>query len=303
MGGNIVINQVMILFLIMATGYIARRAGIINGETRKKLSEMLILITLPAMIIHSYNQEFSMELMESGKIMLIYSFAIHFISTLLAKGLFRGYPKKTADILRFVTIYTNCGYMGLPIMEGLYGKTGIFLASLYITAFNIFTWTSGVMIFTGKRDKGAYKRALLNPGIIAVIIGMVIFVFQIKLPYPLLKATEILGAMTTPLSMLIIGSLIADVKARELLRGKELYYAALIRLVLIPVAVLLILKALGIRDPVLLGACVTTVAMPAATNTAVFSEKFDGDSAFGSRAVAFTTILSMITIPAILYFV
>lgn len=303
MTGNIVINQVAILFLIMIVGFAARKTDIINRETRKKLSEMLVRITLPAMIIYSYNQEFSPELLQNGKIMIIYSFAIHLVSIFLAGILFRKYPKKTGDILKFITIYTNCGYMGLPILEALYGKTGIFYASMYITAFNIFTWTNGVMIFTGQKDLKAYKKALLNPGIVAVVIGMIIFIYQIKLPFPVLKTAEILGAMTTPLSMLIIGSLIADVRPDQLLKGRELYYAAFIRLILIPTAVLIILKIIGITDNILLGACVTTVAMPAAANTAVFSERYNGDSAFGSRAVAFTTILSMVTIPALLYFI
>ena len=190
--------------------------------------------------------------------------------------------------------------MGLPVLEALYGKIGIFYASIYITAYNIFTWTNGVMIFTGEKNIKAFKKALLNPGIIAVFIGMIILLFSIKLPYPVLRTFEILGTMTTPLSMLIIGSLIADVKFKELFSGWALYYVSLIRLVIIPLLVLVVLRIMGIHDEILLGVCLTTVAMSAAANTAVFAERYNGDSALASRIVAFTTIMSMVTIPIIL---
>ena len=284
----------------MLTGFFAKKRDIINKETRKKLSEMLVRITLPAMIIYSYNQEFSSELLQKSWIMIVYSFAIHIFTIIISTFIFNKFKKDTKNVLKFIIIYSNCGYMGLPILEALYGKTGIFYASIYITAFNIFTWTNGVMIFTGEKDIKAFKKALINPGIIAVFIGMIIFVFSVKFPYPILQTLEILGTMTTPLSMLIIGSLIADVKLKELFSGWELYYVTLIRLIILPLIVLFVLKLAGIDDIVLLGACVTTAAMPAAANTAVFAERYNGDSTFASRAVAFTTILSMVTIPAII---
>ena len=109
--------------------------------------------------------------------------------------------------------------------------------------------------------------------------------------------------MTTPLSMLIIGSLIADVNFKELFSGWALYYISVIRLIILPLFVLMVLKLSGINDTTLLGACVATVAMPAAANTAVFAERYNGDAYFASRTVAFTTILSMFTIPAILHLI
>mgnify|MGYP000857558105 CR=1 FL=1 len=303
MTGSIVINQVIILFLIMIIGFYAKKRDIINQETRKKLSEILVRITLPAMIIYSYNQEFSQELLQNSWIMIIYSFGIHIFTAIISGFIFNKFPKNIKDILKFATVYSNCGYMGLPILEALYGKIGIFYASMYITAYNVFTWTNGVMIFTGEKNAKAFKKALLNPGIIAVFAGMIIFIFSIKLPYPVLKTCEILGTMTTPLSMLIIGSLIADVNFKELFSGWALYYISVIRLIILPLFVLMVLKLSGINDTTLLGACVATVAMPAAANTAVFAERYNGDAYFASRTVAFTTILSMFTIPAILHLI
>ncbi len=300
MGNEVVINQVIILFLTMVTGFVAKKRNIINDETTNKLSEILLRITLPAMIIFSYNQEFSKDLLTKGGIMLVYSLVIHVFGILLGNIIYWKYPDDIKNVLKFVTIYSNCGYMGLPVLEALYGQIGIFYASTYITIFNIFTWTNGVMIFTGKRDIKSMKKALINPGIIAVFIGLFIFIFSIKLPYPVAKTLEMFGTMTTPLSMLIIGALIANMDFKKLFSGLALYYVTAIRLIILPLLVLIAMKILGITDTMLLGTCVTTAAMPAAANTSIFAERYNGNSALASRIVAFSTIASMITIPIIL---
>lgn len=300
MRNEIIINQVIILFLTMVIGFVAKKRDIINNETTKKLSELLLRITLPAMIIFSYNQEFSKDLLTKGGIMLIYSVSIHILGILLGNILYWKYPDDIKNVLKYVTIYSNCGYMGLPVLEALYGQTGIFYASIYVTIFNIFTWTNGVMIFTGEKDIKTMKKALVNPGIIAVFIGLFIFIFSIKLPYPVLKTLEMFGTMTTPLSMLIIGALIANMDFKKLFSGFALYYVTAIRLIVLPLIVLIVLRILGITDVVLLGTCVTTAAMPAAANTAIFAERYNGNSGLASRIVAFSTIASMITIPIIL---
>ena len=295
-----VVNQVIILFLLMVVGFFAMKRYIIDKNTVKKLSEVLVRITLPAMIITSFNREFSKELLANGGIMLVYSLSIHIFSILLGNIIFRKYPKSARDVLKFVTVYSNCGYMGLPILEALYGQTGVFYGSIYIAVFNVFTWTHGIMIFTGEKDSKSFKKALTNPGIIAVFVGLLIFFFSIKLPYPVIKTFELLGAMTTPLSMLIIGSLIADAEFKKLFSGFTMYYVTAIRLILLPLITLIAFKALGINDTVLLGSSIATAAMPAAANTAVLAERYNGDSHLASRIVAFSTILSMITIPLIL---
>jgi predicted permease len=300
MGNEVVINQVIILFLTMVIGFVAKKRNIINDETTNKLSEILLRITLPAMIIFSYNQEFSKDLLTKGGIMLVYSLVIHVFGILLGNIIYWKYPDDIKNVLKFVTIYSNCGYMGLPVLEALYGQIGIFYASIYITIFNIFTWTNGVMIFTGKRDIKSMKKALINPGIIAVFIGLFIFIFSIKLPYPVAKTLEMFGTMTTPLSMLIIGALIANMDFKKLFSGLALYYVTAIRLIVLPLLVLMVMKILKISDTMLLGTCVTTASMPAAANTAIFAERYNGNSALASRIVAFSTIVSMITIPIIL---
>lgn len=298
MENNIVLNQVIILVLIMLVGFIARKTDIINDTVNKKLSELLLNITSPFLIISSFNFKFSQEILQNVILVLIFSVAIHIISIFLGNILFYKYPDNVKKILKFVAVYSNCGFMGFPIMDSLYGKTGVLYASIYVAVFKVFIWTNGVIIFSGKKDVNSLKKAFINPGIVSVVIGMLIFTFSITLPYPVSKTIDMVGSMTTPMSMLIIGAILADIDYKSMFSGFALYYVTAVRLLLIPLSSLVVLRFLGFTG-ILLGSCVLAVAMPAAATTTLFSEIFGGDSALSSRIIAFSTVLSIVTIPLI----
>jgi predicted permease len=193
---------------------------------------------------------------------------------------------------------------GLSLLASLFGNIGVLYGSVYIAAFNIFLWTNGVMIFsdTKKLDRNTIKKVLLNPGIVSVVIGILLFIFSLKLPAPVASAVEMVGSMTSPLSMLIIGATIADCELKKLFRGWNLYYITAVRLILIPLLAFVVLKLVGLPD-MLLKVCVLVVAMPIATTTAIFAELYDSDSIFASRTVVFSTLLSIITIPLFMLFI
>lgn len=297
-----VINQVTILFIIMGIGFIAKKKNIIDDASGKKLSELLLMVTTPAMILSSFQFDYSSEMLKNVFVILGFAFAAHVLSLLVGLLLYRRYPENIKKVLRFITIFTNCGFMGFPMLESLYGKTGVFYGSIYLAVYNLFVWTVGVMIFSGKRDLKSIWKAMLNPGTIAVFIGMFLFVFSLKLPYPVAKAFDMTGAMTAPLAMLIVGSILAGVDFKSLLSGFPLYYGILIRNILLPLATVFILRALGFND-IVLGVCVSVIAMPAGANTPIFAELYGGDPLFASKVVAFSTLFSIISIPLVLLLV
>lgn len=300
MSGQIVLEQVILLFILMAVGFIAKKLGMLNSEVNKKLSEILLNITTPAIVIASFHVEFSRNLAISGIIVFSFSVIISMFSMLLGEVLFTRYPEEVRKVLKHLTVYPNCGYMGIPILGGLFGTEGIFYASIYMMVFNLFVWTNGVAIFTGNKGLKSVRGILINPGTVSVFVGTLIFVFSIRLPAPVFGALDALGSMTVPLSMLIIGALIADVRLISIFKGSAVYVASLLRLIALPLISFIGLCLLGF-PPQLVTACVALVAMPAAVNTAIFAEKFGGDSSFASKCVAFTTLLSIATLPLVIY--
>jgi malate permease and related proteins len=139
---------------------------------------------------------------------------------------------------------------------------------------------------------------LFNPGIISVFLGMILFLFSLRLPLPVFRAVELVGGMTVPLSMLIIGALLADADIKGFFSGLSVYYGTFVRLLLIPMIALVVLKVIGFPGQ-LLQICVLLVAMPAAANTAIFAEMYGADSQLASRCIVISTLLSIITIPLI----
>ena len=188
--------------------------------------------------------------------------------------------------------------MGLPVLECIYGKPGVFYGSIYVMVFNIMVWTLGVYLFDGKMDRRGLKQALLNPSIVAVAIGFVLFGFSIKL-LPAIRATlEMVAGTTTPLSMIVIGSMLAELQLTEVFNDWTVYYGSLARLIILPLIALPLFRLMGL--PLHISRIIlASAAMPVATMTAILAEKYGADTSLASRLVVISTALSIITLPLV----
>ncbi|NLO41091.1 MAG: AEC family transporter [Ruminiclostridium sp.] len=303
MSFNIVLNQVLILFIILIIGFVAGKTGIIAGGASKKLSELLLYITSPMLVLGSFFFEYSAEKMRNALLVLLYGSGLFLFSILISAVLFKNYDSKVKPILRFTAVFSNCGFMGLPMMKALFGDDGVFLGSFYVGAFNFFVWTFGLAMFSDIKEHGgmrnSLKKALLNPALIAVYLGVIIFILQIPVPDVIRQAVNYVGDMTLPLSMLIIGALISTARFSTLFNDLKVYYASAVRLILLPLAAFGILSLIG-APKMVTSIVVTAAAMPIAANTTIFAEMFDKDSVFASKAVVLSTILSIIPAPLII---
>lgn len=298
---NNIINQVIILSLIMIVGVYARKKDILSKEASKSFSNFLTNITLPCLLISSFNYNYSQDMIAKARIMFVYSIIIHVVLIFVSRVLTFKYPENSKKVLRFATIFSNCGFMGYPVLESLFGKIGIFYGAIFNIPFNIFMFSIGIMIYTGKKDLKTLKEVLVNPAIIATISGLIIFSFSIKLPYPLFTAMSIVGSMTTPLSMIIVGAMLSEIRLKDIFSGTLVYYASFLRLIAVPFLTLGILKLLN-ADKLLMQIAVIIEAMPAAVLASILAEKYGADTVLASRSVFISTIISMITIPFVVMF-
>ena len=295
------INQVIVLFIIMAIGFYAKKKKFLNNVVDKGLSELLLNITLPFMIVTSFNIKYEVDMVSNAQKILIYSFLIHISLIFISKMFFFKLPKNKQQVFRFITIFSNVGFIGYPVLESIYGGTGVFYAAIFNIAFNILVWTVGVMLFTGEKDFKSMRKSLANPALIAVIIGLIIFSFSIRLPLSIETSLKLVGSTTTPISMIIVGSMLAEMKFKDAFSDFSVYYAAVVRLFIVPIIVYIVLKLLKV-DEFLLTICVILQAMPAAVMAPIIAEKYGGDSLLASQCVFITTIVSGITIPIIILF-
>lgn len=295
-----IINQVVVLCLIMLLGLYARKKEYIKEHTVKSLTDILMNVTLPCLILSSFNMEFSTDLWARVKLIFIYSSIIHIFLAIISKFFFIKCDENKKKILRFVTMFSNFGFMGYPIVEGIYGKIGVFYASVFGIPFNIILLTYGVLLFN-KEAKGNFKikDIVMQPGILFVVIGTFIFLFSIKLPIPINKTLNMVGSMTTPMSMMIVGASFAGTSVSSMAKDFKLYYISFIRLLVVPFIICVLLKFIK-ADDYLLKLCVILEAMPAAAMTTVFAEMYNSDRIFSAKCIFVTTVLSIFTIPLVI---
>ena len=292
-----VIHEVLILFVIMAVGFAARRWGLIGASLNKGLADLLLHVTMPLMILGAFDIVIDSKLLGMAAQMFIFSGLLHAGTFFVSQWLFKGYAPDTQKVLRFSIVFSNCAFMGYPVLQSIYGKEGIFLGSIFLVPFIISLWTAGVLIFNKDQNgQSGWIKVMLNPGILAVALGMMLFLFKLKLPEPLSRGCDLLGSTTTPLAMVLIGSTLAEVHVKHLFSDLHVYYAAALRLIVIPVLAGGIAWLCGVRG-IALGVCVISTSMPVAANTAAFAERFGSSTSLASRCVFISTLLSIITVP------
>lgn len=297
----IVVNQVAILYVIMFIGVIAGKFKILDSNGTKKLSEFLLYVASPMMVLRSFFIEYTTERLKNIFGVVLATTLMFCISINLSKLIYLKFDKRIKPVLRFTAIYSNCGYVGLPLLFNLFGDEGLFYGSFYLMIFQIFTWSQGYIMFGGEGDKKKIaKKVLTFPGIIAVYVGFIIFIFQIPVPKPISEAVSAVGNMTMPLGMLIIGAVMSTSRLVDILNDWRAYYSSVIRLIIMPLLGLLVASLLRLQLlPRMV--LVTALAMPSATNTTIFAELYDKDSLLAARCVAISALFAIVTIPFVIY--
>ncbi|NLN83372.1 MAG: AEC family transporter [Firmicutes bacterium] len=283
------------LFILIMIGYLLTKSKIINKESGKTLADLLVYFILPSNIIISFLMEFNLQILKEGLVILIVSACIQMITPLLGKYIYPGSEGKELAVLRYGTVVSNAGYLGNPMALALYGSQGLLYASIFLIPQRIVVWSLGVSYFTGNRGKKMFKQILFHPCILAVIVGLVLMLAQIKLPSALVKVLQHGSNSVTPISMVLIGNLLADISFKSLINKTILWYTT-VRLILIPAAVLAICSALNLPTMVTVISTLL-VAMPAGATTAILAAQHDGDDVLAAKIVFFTTFLSLITVP------
>ena len=295
------IDTQLMLFLYMLCGFIVSRLRIIREDNREVLVRVLMDVAMPMMVLNAFNKPTSGEQLRSSLLVM----AIAGLSCLVTWGigslLWRRQPENKRKVLMYASMFSNAGNAGLPVLNLVFGPEGVFYGSMYLIPPRILQWTVGMGFFL-KPKKGAFvKNVLLNPMVVVVYIGFVLMAFNWQIPGVFGTAIANLGAMTGPLSMILIGATLSHMRPRAVLDPAVLLASAL-RLLIFPLLAALALKALRV-DQMAMNLCVILLAMPIASNTAAMAERYGGDYVFASACVSVSTLLSVVTVPLITWIV
>ncbi len=291
-------QQIIILFMLIIAGFICGKGKLISDSGIKTCTNLVLYLATPCVIIKSYIRDFSVEVLGELLLSIGLSFAIHLLAIVIAQMFFSTKRKTDSSAVNhYAVIFSNAGYMALPLQAAILGEDGVFFGASYVAIFNVMSWTYGVWCMNKAKGSFSPKR-LINPGVVSVIIGIIIFVLSIPVHPNILNALTHLSNLNTPLPMLIIGYYLSQSNILDALKSRKIYLVAFIRLILVPSLALALMYFSGVPSAMLVSMTIAASA-PVAANTTMFSVMFDRDEKLSVNLVSLTTILSVITMPLI----
>lgn len=301
---NVIIGQMIVLFSLMGLGFLLYRLHIFDLDTNNKLTTFVLSITTPCMVLDSVlrTEKYSdaHTIFTIIGIALITYIIMPFIGLLLSKILRTPYDETGLYI--FMTVFSNIGFIGYPIMRAIFGNDSVFHTSLFGMVFNIMVFTLGVYLI-GIGRQGSNKlnfKNLLTPGVICSLLALVLYLGHVRAPSIITNFTGMIGDMTTPLAMIIIGVTLGAMNLKKVFNEKRVYIYTLLKQLVLPI-ILYPIIAYFIKDAYLRGLTLIMIAMPVGSSAVLFTNKYGGDSELAAKTIFMTTLISVFTIPFIVY--
>lgn len=294
-----VLTQVVILLILILLGAILTKAHILTEQGVKSMTDTVLILVTPCVIIKSFIREFNTSVLKNLLISFLIAFLAHIGFILVSHLILHDKDKARERVLRFGAIFSNCGFMSIPLQQALLGDEGVFYCSSYIAIFNLFIWSYGLISMSGDKKYLTPKKILLSPGIIALTIGLIIFLLSIPIPKIILEPISYMAALNTPIPMIIIGYHLMQSNVLKGLTDVKSLFAMAVKLVIFPLLTLGVLYLCGVRGTMLVSSVITCSA-PTAAITTMFAAKYGADTSLSVNMVSLSTILSLATMPVII---
>ncbi|MBR1765366.1 MAG: AEC family transporter [Ruminococcus sp.] len=285
------------MFIILVIGAGCYMKGLITKEGTKQLSAVELHLINPLLIFMSYQTEYSSRLLKG----LLWSFglsAVAFALAILISTLAVRRGREDAALERFSSVYSNCGFIGIPLINGLFGSEGVLYLTAYVTLFNLLVWTHGLMQMKGERDFSALLKALRSPSVIAVFLGLICYLAQLRLPAVPLQSLRYISDMNTPLAMIIAGASAAQTNFIKAFKNSGIYLVCALKLLVIPLICCAVISLLP-APPLVITVVSIACACPVATTGTMFAIMFDRKPQRCAEFFAVTTVLSGLTLPVV----
>lgn len=303
MSAGIVLQQMIIIFLLIMTGYIVYKRGIIKGEISRGISALVVNVCNPAILIRSafdrdpsvtYDKIFSAVL--GGAVVYVILLAASFILPKLLKV-----EKKWQSHYAMLCLFGNTGFIGIPLVSAVLGSKALIYVAVINAYFNLIFYTYGIWLADGGQSRFSWKN-FLNVGNISIILTILIFVWQPRLPEVVTSTIDYMANTTTFLAMVVIGISLARTELKSIFTQWKMYPFIALRFLLIPILISLLLR-LFIKDDIVYGVMVLMASVPAANLPLMRVEEVGGDGEILSKGIILSTLLSLVTIPIVAAFV
>ena len=295
----ILLKQMLVLFILMLVGICCRKCGIFNDESNKRISALVLNVANPALVLSSgINQESAIGGMEFVKTFVL-AWAMFGVLMVIAYFIPIILKAEASEygIYRTMTIFSNVGFMGFPVIAALFGTVALLYASLFLIPFNVLIYTYGISVMKGEKT-GFQLRKILNVGVVSCVITLFIYLTKLPIPIVIENAVDSVSGLAAPLSMMIIGDSLTKVNLKKLFCNARMLVFSGIKLLVIPLAGVSVIKLLGL-NPMLTGVCMVMLSTPVGSMNAMLAQQYGGDYELASQGVTITTLLAVITMPLV----
>ncbi|MGN0636847.1 MAG: AEC family transporter [Huintestinicola sp.] len=291
-----ILDRIAVMLAYMIPGYVLYKKRIISDQGAKDIGKLLIYIILPAAIINSYNMGYTPERAMGLLLSFLAAAAALALSVILSRLLFGG----KQPIESFGAAFSNAGFMGIPLISSVIGQEAVYYAAAFVAILNILQWTYGVYLITGNRSAVSAKKILLNPVIISFFIGVILFFLPVRLPAFISDILGTISQMNAPISMLTVGTYLAQVPIGEIFTDKKGYAVSAARLLVIPLLTAVMLAVLPFGDDTMRLTVIILAAAPVGSNVAVYAQIYGGDHKRAVRETVLSTLLCVLTMPLVI---
>ena len=292
----LLLKQNMVMFFYLIVGYIFFKKKLIGLQGSADMGKLLLYFIMPTAIMKSYLTEFSLDKLKG----LLISIIISLIALLLSIIISRFFFKKQEGVERFGVAFSNAGFIGIPMVQMTLGETAVFYVASFVAALNILQWTYGALVMSGDRSAVSFKRISTNPIVISFLAGMILFLTPIALPDTLLNMTAVVASMNGPIAMIILGIYLAQIQIKDLFTEKTVYKASAIRLILIPIATIIIMMLFPNEYKTVKLALLIAASAPIGSNVAIFAQLYHQEYTRAVKEVCMSTLFCIVSLPIII---
>lgn len=297
----ITLYKTLVMVMLAFVGVVCYKTKIVDDTLNRKLSDLVLTVFTPILLFTSFQKEFSSELIKGLLLSALLSVLSFFIVWLISKIVIRKQATDVAVVEHIAIMYSNCGFIGIPMAQGIFGTEGVFYMTAYVALANFLLWSHGVIVMSGKTDRDSLKKVMTSPTILAILIGIICFFAQIRVPQIIEEPMEMIASMNTPMAMMVAGINIAQADLKKIFTKSRLYFLSIVKLLIMPFALVVILHFIPVEG-IIKTVIVLATACPAGVTGSLLALRYGKDAIYASEIFAMTTIISIITVPFMMLF-
>lgn len=293
---NILFQQLLVMFAMLGLGAWMKKRGMMSETTFKDLGVFLLYVISPIVVFRGYLVPFN----DLNTSRLIISSVVSLLLLLMIIGIAAIIYRKDGLSI-FASIFTNSGFMGIPLVIALFSQEAVFILSPFLSWLFFIQWTLGIVVVTGDIKSMSFKKVILNPVILATIFGVIVYFLQIHVPVVVNEFLIRIGAMLMPVAMIVLGSTFVNISFKKMLRDSRVWVMVLVRLFVLPLFVVLALTFIAKDYELVAYTLLVAMSAPIGANVAILAQQYDRDTQLAASQIMMTTLFSIISMPLMVW--